>query len=166
MRRQVGGLSGGQQRRLSVALAFIGNPELVFLDEPTTGLDVNSRLGLWEHIRNYRTSGGSLLITTHYLEEAEALADRVIVIDHGAVLFEGTVDEIRNRLGLTRVSLTTSQVENLPASHTSVEGDRVTLHVPDANTFVRDLVTRNVPFADLEIRPVSLEEAFIALTTS
>jgi ABC-2 type transport system ATP-binding protein len=164
LERQVGGLSGGQQRRLSVALAFVGRPELVFLDEPTTGLDVTSRLALWEHIRNYRASCGSLLMTTHYLEEAEALADRIVVIDKGSVLFEGTVTEIRTRLGVTRVSLTTPDVTKLPATPMSVEGNRVTLYVQDADALVREIVKQNIPFVDLEIRPVSLEEAFLALT--
>lgn len=162
--RQAGGLSGGQQRRLSVALAFVGRPDLVFLDEPTTGLDVTSRRQLWSHIRRYHDDGGAILLTTHYLEEAEALADRIVLIDRGEVLVEGTVEEIRERLGLKRVDLTTPAPSTLPETPAAVAGDRVTLYVSDSDAFVRALVASGVPFDDLEIRPVSLEEAFIALT--
>ena len=94
-KRGFGQLSGGQQKRLLFALAIVGNPELLVLDEPTTGLDVESRRGLWKQIRAFVDSGPSVLLTTHYLTEAEALADRIVVIDHGMVVAEGTPREIR-----------------------------------------------------------------------
>lgn len=162
--RQIGGLSGGQQRRLSVALAFIGSPDIAFLDEPTTGLDVASRRSLWEHVDRYRSHGGTLLLTTHYLEEAETLADRIIVIDRGTVLFSGTVDEIRGQLGFRRVALRTATPESLPQAPARITEDRVVVYASDSDRFVRDLVSSGVAFSDLEVRAVSLEEAFVAMT--
>jgi len=98
-RRQVGGLSGGQRRRLALALAFAGDPELVFLDEPTTGLDVESRRAVWGAIRRFSASSGTILLTTHYLEEAEALASRVAVMREGRVVRVGSAAEIKRGLG-------------------------------------------------------------------
>jgi ABC-2 type transport system ATP-binding protein len=100
--RRAGGLSGGQQRRLAVALAFAGRPRLVVLDEPTTGLDVEARRGLWEVLRAFVIDGGAVLLTTHYLEEAQALASRVVVIAGGQVVAQGGVEDITTRAGLSR----------------------------------------------------------------
>jgi ABC-2 type transport system ATP-binding protein len=100
-RRQVGGLSGGQRRRLALALAFAGDPELVFLDEPTTGLDVESRLAVWAAIRAFSAAGGTILLTTHYLDEAEALASRIAVMREGRVLRTGPPSELKQELGAT-----------------------------------------------------------------
>jgi ABC-2 type transport system ATP-binding protein len=101
--RRAGGLSGGQARRLAVALAFAGQPRLVVLDEPTTGLDVESRHRLWEVVRSFVADGGSVLLTTHYLEEAQALASRVAVIAAGSIAAQGSMDDITARAGLSRV---------------------------------------------------------------
>jgi ABC-2 type transport system ATP-binding protein len=98
--RRAGGLSGGQTRRLAVALAFAGRPRLVVLDEPTTGLDVEARRGLWEVVRAFVADGGAVLLTTHYLEEAQALASRVAVLADGRIVAHGSVDEITARAGL------------------------------------------------------------------
>jgi ABC-2 type transport system ATP-binding protein len=100
--RRAGGLSGGQTRRLAVALAFAGRPRMVVLDEPTTGLDVEVRRGLWEILRAFVAGGGAVLLTTHYLEEAQALASRVVVIADGQVVAHGSVDDITTRAGLGR----------------------------------------------------------------
>ena len=162
--RQIGGLSGGQQRRLAVALAFIGKPDLVFLDEPTTGLDISSRRSLWSHVESYRDRGGTLLLTTHYLEEAEALADRIVVIDKGTVLFTGSADEIRNRLGVRRIDLKTDSPERLPVAPSRMDNSLATIYTSDSDGFVRELVKRNISFTDLKVGAVSLEEAFLALT--
>jgi ABC-2 type transport system ATP-binding protein len=99
--RRAGGLSSGQQRRLAVALAFAGRPRLVVLDEPTTGLDVEARRGLWEELRAFVADGGAVLLTTHYLEEAQALASRVVVIADGQVVAHGSVEDITTRAGLS-----------------------------------------------------------------
>jgi len=93
-RRQAGGLSGGERRRLSVALAFVGEPAAIFLDEPTAGLDVESRRAVWMEIDQYSADGGTVLLTTHYLEEAERLAPRIVLLARGRVVAEGTVDAL------------------------------------------------------------------------
>jgi ABC-2 type transport system ATP-binding protein len=98
-RRQVGGLSGGERRRLAVAVAFAGNPAAVFLDEPTTGLDVESRRRVWAAVRCFREGGGTVLLTTHYLEEAEALATRVVLLAKGEVVGDGAPGAVKERLG-------------------------------------------------------------------
>ncbi|MEZ0494042.1 ABC transporter ATP-binding protein [Kineococcus sp. TBRC 1896] len=166
-RRQCGGLSGGQQRRVAVALAFVGRPQVVLLDEPTTGLDVPARLALWEAVRGFVAGGGTLLLTSHHLEEVEALAHRVLVVDHGRVLVAGTVEEVRGRTDVRRVRFRAAHVPGDLLAGTEVlvhDGDRVELLVPDADEFVRDLVHRAVAFRDLEVAAASLEEAFLALT--
>ena len=163
--RQTGGLSGGQRRSLAVALAFVGNPDLVFLDEPTTGLDVTARQALWEAVRGYRNAGGTIVLTTHYLEEAEALASRVVVLCEGQSVAQGTMDEIRSRVGQSRITYRGEAREGLPGV-TRVErnGEEVAILAHDADAVVRALVTRGVAFSDLQVRPASLEEAFVAIT--
>jgi len=95
----VGKLSGGQRQRLAVATALVGNPKILFLDEPTTGLDPQSRRQLWDIIRTFQQSGGTVLLTTHYMDEAERLCDRLAIIDHGQVIAEGTPSDLIERLG-------------------------------------------------------------------
>jgi ABC-2 type transport system ATP-binding protein len=95
----VGKLSGGQRQRLAVATALVGNPRVLFLDEPTTGLDPQSRRQLWEIIRAFQQAGGTVLLTTHYMDEAERLCDRLAIIDHGQVIAEGTPTDLIDRLG-------------------------------------------------------------------
>ncbi|WP_309072104.1 ABC transporter ATP-binding protein [Arthrobacter sp.] len=169
-RKQCGGLSGGQQRRLLVALALVGRPELVILDEPTTGLDVDARETLWAQLRQYRRSGGTLLITSHYLEEIQALANRVVVIDRGTIIADGTVDEIRGTVSVSKVSFRTK----LPPSSfgsiahtvevTTADNGRITLVTHNADATVRELVLRDLPFEQLEVHAATLEEAFRAIT--
>src|SRR6202022_1937424 len=98
-RAWVGKLSGGQKQRLAIAIALVGDPELLFLDEPTTGLDPQSRRQLWDILRALRAQGRTILITTHYMDEAERLCDRVAVIDHGRVIALGSPAELIARLG-------------------------------------------------------------------
>ena len=114
--RRTGGLSGGERRRLAVALAFVGRPALMFLDEPTVGLDVTSRRAVWRQVRDYVASGGTLLLTTHYLEEAEALASRILVVDRGRIFFSGSVDSVRARIGVKRVSFSSQDLPSLPGT--------------------------------------------------
>jgi ABC-2 type transport system ATP-binding protein len=163
--RQTGGLSGGQRRRLAVALAFAGRPRLLFLDEPTAGLDVESRRSVWESVRAHIQEGGTVLLTTHHLEEAEALATRVVVINRGRIVAGGTVPEIRARVGLTRVRFRAAGVPPLPGvkRHERV-GDEHVLHTDDPDGLVAELVRSETLFSALEIVPLSLEDAFLALT--
>lgn len=163
--RQTGGLSGGQKRRLAVALAFAGNPQAVFLDEPTTGLDVETRRELWHEVRSYVSRGGSVLLTTHYLEEIEALATHVVVIHHGKVLTEGSVDAIKARVGLKQIRFAAAALPDL-LDITSVEQEngRYCLYTANADAVVRALVRQGCEFSELEVLPTSLEEAFLILT--
>jgi ABC-2 type transport system ATP-binding protein len=166
VKRQTGGLSGGQKRRLAVALAFVGRPRIVFLDEPSTGLDVEARHALWDGVREFHAEGGTIVLTSHYLEEVEALARRVVVIGGGRVLADNTVPAVRNMVAIRRVSLTSAvPLPVLPGViRTERDGDRTHLMTPDADRLVRDLVAHDVAFTDLEVRPTSLEEAFLTLT--
>lgn len=171
-RRQTGGLSGGQKRRLAVAIAFVGRPRLVVLDEPTTGLDVEARRDLWAGVRDYHARGGTVLLTSHYLEEIEAVAQRVVVLGAGRVLADGSLDEVRDVVALSTVSLSTvglgaDGLSELPGVTRCLRADgRIELQTPDADQLVRDLVLSGVEFHDLQVRPTSLEEAFLALTDS
>jgi len=164
--RQTGGLSGGQKRRLAVALAFAGRPRLVLLDEPTTGLDVDARRALWRIVREEVAAGRTILLTTHYLEEAEALADHVVVLAGGVVRASGSVAQIKGQVELARVrarfAVPDVTVPNVVRSE--VDGDRTTLFTSDADELVRHLVRANVAFEQLEVSRVSLEEAFLVLT--
>jgi ABC-2 type transport system ATP-binding protein len=168
VKRQTGGLSGGQKRRLAVALAFAGRPRIVFLDEPSTGLDVAARRALWDGIQAFHAEGGTVVLTSHYLEEVEALAQRVVVIGHGRVLADDSVRAVRNMVAIRRVSLTGDvPLPDLPGVvGVERDGTRTHLLTPDADRLVRDLVRAHVPFSDLEVRPTSLEEAFLTLTAA
>ncbi|MGA5304262.1 ABC transporter ATP-binding protein [Nucisporomicrobium flavum] len=168
VRRQTGGLSGGQKRRVAVALAFVGRPRIVFLDEPTTGLDVAARHALWDGVRQFHAEGGTVVLTSHYLEEVEALASRVVVVGNGRVLADDSVASVRGLVAIRRVSLTSAvPVPDLPGVvGTERDGDRTHLLTADADRLVRDLVSCDVPFHDLEVRPTSLEEAFLTLTAA
>ncbi|WP_101254617.1 ABC transporter ATP-binding protein [Streptomyces barkulensis] len=166
-RRQTGGLSGGEKRRLAVALAFVGRPRLVFLDEPTTGLDVEARKALWDRVAEFHAGGGTVLLTSHYLEEVEALAERVVVLGGGRVLADDTVAAIRGLVDVHRVSLVAGELPRLPGVVSERREDgRVHLMTTDPDRLVRELVTRGVDFSGLEVRPTSLEEAFLTIAGS
>ncbi|WP_454850598.1 ABC transporter ATP-binding protein [Promicromonospora soli] len=167
-KRQTGSLSGGQKRRLAVAMSLVGRPRVVLLDEPTTGLDVSGRTALWDAIREYHAGAGTVLLTSHYLEEVQALAERVVVIDHGKVLADDSLDTILGRVGARRVQFTTrtadlsdTQVTRVTSTSDTSDGWVREEHlVADSDAFVRDLVASGAEFRDLEIRGASLEEAF------
>ena len=163
--RQAGGLSGGQRRRLSVALAFAPNPDVVFLDEPTTGLDVASRRAVWDAIRAFAARGGTVLLTTHNLDEAEALAERVIVMSEGRIIADASLEEIRSHAGLRRIRLRSQPLPRLADVRRVVdEGNRRVLYASEVGHVVEELVRAGADLDELEVLPVSLEEAFIALT--
>jgi ABC-2 type transport system ATP-binding protein len=149
-RRQLGRLSGGERRRVAVALAFAGAPKLVVLDEPTTGLDRGARKSVWEAIGAHADNGGTVVLTTHYLEEADALARRVVLIDAGKIIADGSVAEIKAAAGLTRVS------------YRGCDDKIVQIDARDGGSVVEDLVRRGVPLVDLHVRPLSLEDALAA----
>lgn len=168
-RRQTGGLSGGQKRRLAVALSLVGRPGLVLLDEPTTGLDVEGRRALWDALREYHAEGSAIVVTSHYLEEIEALAERVVVIGGGRVLTDDTLADVLAQVQVRRLTFRTgSDVDAVRrlAGVRSVEreGDRVSVLTADSDALVRDLVGSGLAFSGLEVRGASLEEAFLRLT--
>ncbi len=167
--RRFGELSGGQKQRVLFALALCGNPELLFLDEPTLGFDVEVRRAFWEEIRRFVARGRTVLLTTHYLEEADALADRIVVIDHGVVVADGTPTEIKAKVSGRRIRCRTALSE-MELRHianvreVTMERDRAEIFATNAESVVRELLARDVSLADLEVTSVGLEDAFLALT--
>src|SRR5689334_9323927 len=162
-------LSGGQQRRVQFALAICGDPELLFLDEPTTGLDIEARESLWAVVRSLTARGCAILLTTHYLEEAEALAQRVAVLSRGRLVSAGTVDEIR-ACGLSRrirciSALPAEQVRTW--SHVTAatrEAQWLDIESTSAEPVVRALLEADPCLRELEVRRAGLAEAFVRIT--
>jgi ABC-2 type transport system ATP-binding protein len=167
--RKFGELSGGQRQRVLFALAICGDPDLLFLDEPSVGLDVEARRMLWDEIRQLVSRGKTVLLTTHYLQEADALADRVAVINQGAIIAEGTPAEIKAQTAGKRIrcitSLPLSALRKI-AGVTEAREDReaVELHTPEAEPVLRELLARDANLSGLEVTSAGLEEAFLALT--
>ncbi|MCR6702398.1 MAG: ABC transporter ATP-binding protein [Dokdonella sp.] len=167
--RRYGALSGGQQRRVQFALALCGRPDLLVLDEPTTGLDIEARLALWTAIREQVAAGCAVLLTTHYLEEAEALADRVAVLRGGRIIADGSVEEIRAHVSRRRVRcrsrLAPDAIATWPDVVSVVEaGGRLEIVAPTAEALVRRLLSEDPSLSDLEIERAGLAEAFVELT--
>jgi ABC-2 type transport system ATP-binding protein len=167
--RLFGKLSGGQRQRVLFALALCGDPDLLFLDEPTVGLDVEARRALWEQIRARAGAGRTVLLTTHYLEEADALADRIVLLDRGRIVAEGTPAEIKARvLGKRircRTQLTTAELAALPGVRDVRRlGDEIEIAAAAAEPVVRLLLARDPDLSALDVRGAGLEEAFLALT--
>ena len=169
-RRQAGKLSGGQRQRLYFALAVCGDPEVIFFDEPTVGMDVESRRAFLDTIREFAQEGKTIVLTTHYLEEADELAERVIVIDRGVVIADATPAEIKSSVVGKRVSFTTTRplgevdLTGLPYSRLEIDDDRVRLFTNAPETLLREVFRRGVEIHDLEVVGADLEEAFLALT--
>ncbi|MCD9032095.1 ABC transporter ATP-binding protein [Luteimonas sp. Y-2-2-4F] len=167
--RRYGRLSGGQQRRVQFALALCGRPRLLFLDEPTTGLDAGARAQVWRAIRELVDGGAAVLLTTHYLEEAEALADRVVVLDRGRVIAAGELAAVRGQVSQRRVAcrcaLAPETVAGWPGVRRAVrEGGRLVAACDDAEALVRRLLDADPALAELEVTRAGLAEAFAAMT--
>jgi ABC-2 type transport system ATP-binding protein len=168
--RKFGDLSGGQRQRVLFALAICGDPDLLFLDEPTVGLDVEARRMLWDEIRKMVARGKTVLLTTHYLQEADALADRIAVINQGAIIAEGSPSEIKAKTAGKRIrcitSLSVNTLRQIPGV-TEVREDREAfeLNAIEAEPVVRELLARDAKLSGLEVTSAGLEEAFLALTS-
>jgi len=167
--REFGELSGGQRQRVLFALALCGDPDIFFLDEPTVGLDVESRRGLWEEIRKLVARGKTILLTTHYLEEADALADRVAVINRGQIIAEGTPAEIKATTAGRRIRCVSSlDIETVRALPGVIELRRdreaLEIHAVEAEPILRELLIRDPRLSGLDVSSAGLEEAFLALT--
>jgi ABC-2 type transport system ATP-binding protein len=167
--RKFGDLSGGQKQRVLFALAICGDPDLLFLDEPTVGLDVEARRMLWDELRQLVRRGKTVLLTTHYLQEADALADRVAVINKGEIIAEGTPSEIKAHTAGKRIrcitGLSLGELRQI-AGVTEVREDReaVEIHTAEAEPILRELLARDASLSGLEVTSAGLEEAFLALT--
>ncbi|MGH8312196.1 MAG: ABC transporter ATP-binding protein [Gammaproteobacteria bacterium] len=162
-------LSGGQKQRLLFALAICGNPELLFLDEPTVGLDVESRRGFWKSIRQLREQGRSIVLTTHYIEEADALADRIVVINRGRVIAEGTPAEIKQTVARRHIRCVTKlnavQIKILPGvTSMQQDGERLDIVAARPESVLFEMLKLDPALHDLEVTGAKLEEAFLALT--
>ncbi len=150
--KRLGGLSGGQQRRVALALAFVANTPLVLRDEPSTGLDVESRRRLWEQLLASVDAKRTVVFTTHYVEDAAALATRLVVIDRGELRFDGTPAAFRDTFGSRRVE------------YLAPGGERVVATPLDTDAYVRELVLAEVAFRDLHVTQSSFEDIFLELT--
>lgn len=162
-------LSGGQQRRVQFAVALVGRPQLLFLDEPTVGMDIQARQKLWAAIRALVAEGCGVVLTTHYLEEAEALADRVCVIAHGRIVSEGSVEALRARIARKRVwcrtALPLADVAAWPeVAEAAQDGERLCLATEFPELLVRRLLAEDLGLSALEVRAAGLAEAFTELT--
>ena len=167
--RRVGRCSGGEQQRLRFALALLSNPELLVLDEPTTGMDVEGRRSFWATIRKDAEQGRTVLFATHYLEEADAYADRIVLLRHGRIVADGTSSEIKAMAAGRTVRATLpganeAALAALPgAERVELRGDTVLVHTNDSDATARYLLTQTAA-KDLEIAARGIEDAFLALT--
>jgi len=163
-------LSGGQKQRVLFGMALCGNPDLIFLDEPTVGMDIESRRALWDQIRALSAAGKTVLLTTHYLEEADMLASRVVVINKGKVVCEGTPAEIKHQVSGRRIRCITQldpdYLRTLP-SVSDVQQDReaVVVLAEHPESVVREMLLRDETLHGLEVSAAALEDAFLALTS-
>jgi ABC-2 type transport system ATP-binding protein len=169
-------LSGGQRQRLAVALALVNDPELVFLDEPTTGLDPAARRSLWDLIRGFRADGRTVLLTTHYMEEAEILCDRIAIMDHGRILEQDTPDALVSRHFHDRAvrfdqvdGIERDELGALPAVvSVSADDDEMLVYTRDVGPTISALLgladERGLELKNLGIRRATLEDVFLALT--
>ncbi|GED27359.1 daunorubicin resistance protein DrrA family ABC transporter ATP-binding protein [Brevibacillus agri] len=171
--------SGGMRRRLDLAASLIAQPPLIFLDEPTTGLDPRTRSQMWDTIRRLVDTGSTVLLTTQYLDEADQLADRIAVIDRGRVVAEGTVDELKASVGTSALHLRVQHVRDIAdaremveqvlkvRSSVTAEAGKVTAPIADADQ-VTDLLialrTRGIPLAEISVQKPTLDEVFLTIT--
>ena len=178
--RPVKGYSGGMRRRLDLAGSLVARPEVLFLDEPTTGLDPVSRMGMWDVIRELLAGGTTLLLTTQYLEEADQLADNILVIDHGRAIAEGTADDLKRQVGGERVEIVLAAPDQLATvaarlaavAHGEVEVNdgrrtvaaQVAGGVDDLRATLRSLESDDVTILDVGLRRPTLDDVFIQLT--
>jgi len=163
-------LSGGQRQRLYFALAVCGDPEVLFLDEPTVGMDVEGRRSFIERIAEFARMGRTVVLTTHYLEEADQLARRVIVIDRGLVIADASPKEIKSRVAGKRVrftaaGLTDADLEGLPVTTSTISDHTVQLLTNQPEAVLSELFRRGIQISDLEVSGADLEDAFISLTS-
>lgn len=170
LRRRTDKLSGGQAQRVRFALAVAGDPEVVFLDEPTSAMDVESRQGFWRMMRQFGEAGRTVVFATHHLAEADEIADRVVVLNHGKVVADGPGATLKAAVATRRVRFVAEQPDRRAlndldgVTDVAVCGTGVVLDSLDADATIRDLVRQGLTFRDLEVTGAGLEQAFVALT--
>jgi ABC-2 type transport system ATP-binding protein len=174
--QRVGTLSGGMRRRVDLAASLVGSPTVLFLDEPTTGLDPAARLGFWDVVRQLASTGTAVVLTTQYLEEADRLAGEIVVIDHGRIVATGTPAQLKALIGgkVVRATTPTASAHAFPAAvdgEATVQGDITTWHVPvpdatAAASFVSSIVAAGAAVTDLEIVSPSLDDVFLHLANT
>lgn len=164
-------LSGGQKRKVNFSLALAGNPDLLFFDEPTVGMDLQSRKRFWEHIQDLSTQGKSILFSTHYLQEADDFAKRILLMKDGRLLEEGTPKELKEKMTKKSISFlpnrncSLEKLQDLPFVTEVVEkNNRIYLFSDDTDALLVEFFARNIPFQDLNIEKGRLDEAFEQLT--
>ena len=180
--RRVSTYSGGMRRRVDIACGLVVRPQVVFLDEPTTGLDPRSRQAIWDLVTTFKSAGIATLLTTQYLEEADALSDRIVVIDHGTIVAQGTADDLKRRTGGTVCEIVPSDPSDvvavadalgplLPAharAALTADSDRVSIPAPDGPGTLSAALSRlnsaNINLDDIGLRKPSLDDVFLALT--
>ncbi len=180
--RRVNTYSGGMRRRIDIACGLVVRPEVAFLDEPTTGLDPRSRQSVWDLVGRFKDAGIATLLTTQYLEEADVLSDRIVVVDHGAIIAEGTADELKQRAGGSHCEIVPQDRSDLPAVAQALgsllpaenraalteASDRISMPAPDGPLTVIDALRRldaaNIELVDVALRRPSLDDVFFALT--
>jgi ABC-2 type transport system ATP-binding protein len=169
--------SGGMRRRLDLAVSLIAAPPIIFLDEPTTGLDPRSRIAMWEIIRKLMSTGTTILLTTQYLEEADQLADRIVVIDGGKVIAEGTANELKSKVGKDRLELVFADAANLKQAVKKLSADvadtndkehSLTMIINDINQDVRRvldvLAAAGIDLESMAVHKPTLDDVFLSLT--
>ena len=169
--RLFGELSGGQRQRVLFALALCGDPNLLFLDEPTVGMDVEARRALWQQIRKLVAQGKTVLLTTHYLEEADALADRIVVLNRGKVVAEGTPAEIKAKTAGRRIRcvsrLSPDLIRQIPGViDVCLDREALQIQATTPESVLRELLALDSELSQIEVTSAALEDAFLALTTN
>ncbi len=164
-------LSGGQRRRLAFAVALAGDPDVIVLDEPTVGMDVDSRVRFWEVIRTFAHSGKTILLTTHYLEEADTIADRIVVIAQGELIAEGTPEQLKSSMPLRRITFKAGIVPDLQqleqlsgVNDVHLNGNQVTLTTADSDLLLQQLLRSSWQISDITVQTASLEAVFQQIT--
>jgi len=181
-KRPVRTYSGGMRRRIDIACGLVVQPQVAFLDEPTTGLDPRSRQAIWDLVGSFKKMGVATLLTTQYLEEADALCDRIILIDHGKIIADGTANELKHRAGDTFCEIVPRDLNDLPAivkalgsllpeqsrAVMTAESDRITMPAQDGTRTLIEAARRldeaNIELADIALRRPSLDDVFLSMT--
>jgi len=161
-------ISGGQRQRLLLALAMVNNPTLLFLDEPSTGLDPQARRNLWDVVENIKKQGKTIILTTHYMEEAQVLCDQIAIMDHGRIIAQGSPDQLIRQFCQGVTVILPRKGFHAPLKRLAInfkqDGDRIKIQTQDINSCLKQLIQQNVDLTDLTVHSPNLEDVFLKLT--